>query len=239
MRIIVFHYHLLPGGVTQVIKSSAVAALMHIPGIDGITLVSGRTDNSDKLVADIRDSLKGSIPGNIDVESVILPELGYISDMVNYPDQGILEDTLLDRFKGDLWWIHNYHIGKNPFFTEAVLQIGEKFPEQQMVLHIHDFPEAARYLNLATLHQHVTRVLYPVSSNVKYVTINSRDKDYLVAAGVPEEMDFILNNPVETLEMERGDGRTEKRGGKIDNVLSKSTAAYIEGAPFMIYPVRT
>ena len=60
VRLVVFHYHLLPGGVTQVIKSSAIAALKHIPGIEGITLVSGREENSGKLTAEIRDGLKSS-----------------------------------------------------------------------------------------------------------------------------------------------------------------------------------
>ena len=51
-------------------------------------------------------------------------------------------------------------------------------------------------------------------------------------------MVFLLNNPVEPLEREKGDGRKETER-KIGKALSKSTASYIEGAPFMIYPVRT
>lgn len=237
MRLIVFHYHLLPGGVTQVIKSAAIAALRYIPGIDGITLVSGKSDNSGKVVSEIRDGIKSFI-SNADVDSVTIPELGYISDMDNYPDPGILTDTLLNRFKGDLWWIHNYHIGKNPFFTEAVLQIAEHIHEQHIVLHIHDFPEAARYLNLEALHTHVTMPLYPVSSNIKYVTINGRDREFLTAAGIPEEMVFLLNNPVEPLEREKGEWRKET-GRRIEKVLSRSSSSYIKGAPLIIYPVRT
>lgn len=237
MRLIVFHYHLLPGGVTQVIKSAAIAALRYIPGIEGITLVSGKIDNSNKVVSEIRDGIKSFI-SNADVDSVTIPELGYISDMNNYPDPDILAYTLLNRFKGGLWWIHNYHIGKNPFFTEAVLQIAENIQEQHIVLHIHDFPEAARYLNLTALHRHVTIPLYPVSSNIKYVTINCRDREFLTAAGIPEEIVFLLDNPVEPLKREEGDGRKET-GRVIEKVLSRSSSSYIKGAPLVIYPVRT
>lgn len=237
MRLIVFHYHLLPGGVTQVIKSAAIAALRYIPGIEGITLVSGRIDNSNKVTSEIRDGIKGFISHG-DVDSITIPELGYISDMESYPDPIVLTNTLRKKFKGDLWWIHNYHIGKNPFLTEAVLQIAENFPDQQIVLHIHDFPEAARYQNLKTLHMQVKMPLYPVSSNVKYVTINSRDREFLTAAGIPEKMVFLLNNPVEPLEREKG-VRSKKTESRIEKVLSRSSASYIKGAPLIIYPVRT
>ena len=238
MRLIVFHYHLLPGGVTQVISSSAIAALRYLPEIDGITLVSGKKDNADNVVAGIRAKLDGTIFDKSDIISVTLPELEYMSDMERHPDLKSLKNTLKKRFAGHLWWIHNYHLGKNPVFTEAVLQIAEESPEQKIVLQIHDFPEASRYKNLEDLHEHVTHPLYPIYSNIRYVTINSRDRDYLTTAGIPKEMVFLLNNPVEPLEREKGDGRKET-GRKIGKALSKSTASYIEGAPLMIYPVRT
>ena len=220
------------------IKSSATAALRDIPEIDGITLVSGRIDNVQKVTSEIRENLRNFI-SSIKVDSVVLPELGYISDMENYPDPETITDTLLDRFKGDLWWIHNYHIGKNPFFTEAILQIAENFPQQQMVFHIHDFPESGRYTNLSSIHRYVTSPLYPVSSNVKYVTINSRDRNYLIRAGIPDDMVFLLNNPVGPIKKEKGERRLETDRNAIDKVLSNSAPSYIKGAPLLIYPVRT
>ena len=236
MRLIVFHYHLLPGGVTQVIKSSAIAALKYLPEIDGITLVSGKKDNTDNVVAGIREKLDDSVCNESDIVSATLPELEYISDMEKHPDPESLKNTLRKRFAGHLWWIHNYHLGKNPVFTEAVLQIAEEFPEQKIILQIHDFPEASRYRNLEVLHKHVTRPLYPIYSNIRYVTINSRDSTYLIAAGIPKEMVFLLNNPVEAFYEKENTGENYK---KIDKVLSGSSPSYIEGAPLIIYPVRT
>ena len=236
MRLIVFHYHLLPGGVTQVIKSSAIAALKYLPEIDSITLVSGKKDNSGNVAAEIRKNLDGNISDKSDILSVSLPELDYMSDMEKLPNTESLIKILKKRFAGHLWWIHNYHLGKNPVFTEAVLQIAEELPEQKMILQIHDFPEASRYKNLEVLHKYVTHPLYPIFSNIRYVTINDRDSTYLIAAGIPKEMVFLLNNPVEAFQEKEN---TRENYKKIDKVLSGSVPSYIERAPLIIYPVRT
>jgi len=235
VRLVVFHYHLLPGGVTQVVTSSAIAALNFLPEIDGITLVSGKKDNTENVAYNIKTGLNNTVSSKAVVDYITLPELSYISDMNKYPDPENLKKTLLSHFKGDFWWIHNYHLGKNPFFTEAILQIAEENPEQKIVLQIHDFPEESRYSNLEALHKYVYQPLYPVYPNIKYVTINSRDRNYLITAGIPEKMVFLLNNPVEKLQIT--DNRNDYT--KIDRILSESEASYIKGAPLMIYPVRT
>lgn len=238
MRLVIFHYHLLPGGVTQVITSSAIAALKYLPDVDGITLVSGKKDNTDNVIRIIRSKLDSNICKKSEVDCVTIPELDYISDMKNYPDPESIKNTLLNNFGGDLWWVHNYHLGKNPFFTEALLQIAEELNKQQIVLQVHDFPEASRYKNLEILHKYVTRPLYPILSNIKYVTINSRDRKYLLKAGIPNEIVFLLNNPVETLS-DNGIKESRSYYTKIDKILSKSVPSYIKGAPLAVYPVRT
>lgn len=238
MRLVVFHYHLLPGGVTQVITSSAIAALKYLPNIDGITLVSGKKNNSDNVIKNIRSKLDSTVLGKTEINYVTLPELDYISDMKNYPNPEALKQILNDHFAGALWWVHNYHLGKNPFFTEALLQIAEEYPEQKIVLQIHDFPEASRFNNLETLLKNVTLPLYPNTQNIKYVTINSRDRNYLTTAGIPKEMVFLLNNPVENLPLEETD-RYRNNYSKIDKFLTKVSPSYIQGAPLLIYPVRT
>ena len=235
MRLVIFHYHFLPGGVTQVVTSSAIAALNYLPEIDGITLVSGKKDNTENVVYNIKTGLNNSVQKKSVIDYMTLPELGYISDMDRYPDTENLKKILLSQLKGDLWWIHNYHLGKNPFFTEAILQIAEENPEQKIVLQIHDFPEESRYSNLEALNKYVTRPLYSVCSNVKYVTINSRDRKYLITAGIPERMIYLLNNPVESLKNKDDTNYYTK----IDKILSKSKPSYIKNAPLIIYPVRT
>ncbi len=234
----VFHYHLLPGGVTQVITSSAIAALKYLPDIEGITLVSGKKDNTDNVIKNIRANFDSAVSGKSKIDCVILPELDYISDMKSYPDPESIKNILLNHFEGDLWWVHNYHLGKNPFFTQALLQIAEELNNQQIVLQVHDFPEASRYKNLETLYKYVTRPLYPILPNIKYVTINSRDREYLLKAGIPNKMVFLLNNPVETL-IKNGIKENRNYYTEIDNILTKSVPSYIKGAPLAVYPVRT
>ena len=238
MRLVIFHYHLLPGGVTQVITSSAISALKYLPDIDGITLVSGNDENTENVIANIKTQLKNFKSGEIDVDSFILPQIGYLSDKGIYPDLKNLLDILLKSFAGNIWWIHNYHLGKNPIFTEALLQIAENFPKQKIIMQIHDFPEASRYENLETLYKYVTRSIYPIYSNVRYVTINSRDSTYLTDAGIPKEMVFLLNNPVESIQ-KTGEEDNRYNYKRINRILTKSLPSFIENAPLLIYPVRT
>ncbi|MDA3939967.1 MAG: hypothetical protein PF693_11790 [Spirochaetia bacterium] len=239
MRLVVFHYHLLPGGVTQVISSSAVAALTYLPEIDSITLVSGRNENTKNVISGIRSKLNGKIFNDPEkIQSVTIPELDYITEMNKYPNPEHIKRTLQNNFEGDLWWVHNYHLGKNPFFTDALLQAAVENPKQKIVLQIHDFPEASRFINLETLHKHVSLPIYPVLPNIKYVTINSRDRNYLTTAGIPNKMVFLLNNPVENLQNNNIEN-DRFIYNKIDKILSKSEPSYIKAAPLIVYPVRT
>ena len=53
---------------------------------------------------------------------------------------------LQERFGGDnaVWWVHNYHLGKNPLFTEALLRLAADPRGPRLVLQPHDFPEAGQ-----------------------------------------------------------------------------------------------
>ena len=237
MRLVIFHYHFLSGGVSQVITSSSISILKYIPEVKEIILVSGKKDNIDNIISSITTKID-SIKRKTQIRSVIVPEIGYITDLNNIPSVKDLKQIVNKQFKGCLLWIHNYHLGKNPVFTEAILQIAEENPEQKIVLQIHDFPEASRYGNMVNLNRNIKHHLYPISPNIKYITINSRDYKFLITAGVPKEIVFILNNPVEPLKRETGDRRQETER-RIEKVLSKYSTSYIKGASLLIYPVRT
>ncbi len=124
-----------------------------------------------------------------------LPEIDYAS--VRPSTQG-LADLLLARFgRNDaVWWIHNYHLGKNPLLTEVVLRLAGLPDGPRLVLQPHDFPEAGRYANLAALERVVTLPLYPSGPRVRYALINRRDLGLLKGAGMPESRLFLLENPV-------------------------------------------
>ena len=95
-----------------------------------------------------------------------------------------------------VWWVHNYHLGKNPAFTSALIDVLENEPGQRAIFQIHDFPECARFENLAELRAHVTGSIYPVLPNLAYATINFRDRRLLIEAGIPDSAVVALPNPV-------------------------------------------
>ncbi len=234
MHITIFHYHLLPGGVTQVILSSVVSMLKYIPEITGITLVSGREENTENVLGEIRDNVPLSIRNEIKVE--IVQELRYLSDQPSVPDTEEMVRILTKRFAPGIWWIHNFHLGKNPIFTKSLLIIAETCKNVKMIMHIHDFPECGRFQNIRALRSYISEDLYPQSNNVKYAVINSRDKQLLAEAGIHKESIFLLDNPVKKTDPLpfRPDTYT-----KMDNFFSGTEHSYIPKAPILIYPVRS
>ena len=182
MNLYIFHYHLLPGGVTTVIRDGARVLLAHrglFPGLDRLVVVAGGDDGGG-LVAP--------------VERCRLDAVGYDDAPATAGGQRQLADLLLRRFGDGVWWIHNHHLAKNTRFTGAVLAAAAD--GQPMILQIHDFPENARPANLARLHAEVPASPYPGGDNVRYAVLNRRDHDALVAAGCPAERVVLLGNPV-------------------------------------------
>ncbi|WP_319559040.1 hypothetical protein [Marispirochaeta sp.] len=190
--ITIFHYHLLPGGVSSVIALSAEAMARNIPELKSITLVSGTVENTSEMAESISHRIAGS---GVEIKTAVLPDIGYVTGMASAPSVPAIKSHLR-RFAGSFWWIHNYHLGKNPQFTQAILEILREDPRQQLLFHIHDFPECARYENLQRLNTAITLNPYPQGPNVRYALINKRDKKLLAQSGLPQEDLFLLNNPV-------------------------------------------
>ena len=184
MNLYIFHYHLLPGGVTTVIRDGARALLAHrglFPGLNRLVVVAGGDDG-------------GGL--GAPVERCRLDAVGYDDAPATDAGQRRLADLLLRRFGDGVWWIHNHHLAKNTRFTGAVLAAAAA--GQPMVLQIHDFPENARPANLARLRDEVPASPYPGGDNVRYAVLNRRDHDALAAAGCPGERIALLGNPVRT-----------------------------------------
>ncbi len=194
-RLTIFHYHLLPGGVTDVIILSARALLKHMPSLEKITLVYGRDENIDKVRNRI---LRNMIPEQTDkLQMDHLPLIDYREkvDLSLTPDRII--DVLKRRYGGqdNLWMIHNYQLGKNPPFTQALISTAQE-REQPLLFQIHDFPECSRYANLKALIEGTEGNIYPQTKNTAYCVINARDYNLLREAGIHDENLTLLNNPV-------------------------------------------
>ncbi|MDC7124147.1 MAG: hypothetical protein PQJ46_01175 [Spirochaetales bacterium] len=197
-RITIFHYHLLPGGVTNVILLGVKSLILNASNLESIRIVCGKAENTNiiekKLLEEIKKSGK-----NIFFEIRVEPTIDYLTNNSRLNPEKIeaLALKLHESYGDSFWWIHNYHLGKNPLFTAAVIHTAKQFPEQRILLHIHDFPECARYDNLDKLFLAGIKNPYPVTKNIDYALINSRDKKILEEAGIPSEKLFLLNNPVE------------------------------------------
>jgi glycosyltransferase involved in cell wall biosynthesis len=239
MKLAVFHYHLRPGGVTGVVTQACVALGRHGRTVEEITLVSGSGENADA----VRARIEAGAP-ELPVTVRVHPELRYVSEQ-----DDIAMDELERRIESLLrreylaadtvWWVHNYHLGKNAAFTAALIELLESEPAQRAVFQIHDFPECARFENLAEVRTHVPGRVYPVLPNLAYATINMRDRRLLVEAGLPEGAVFALPNPVPTTVA--GGTRTAARAevtGRLAQAFGGRFPAFDPDGRLLLYPVR-
>ncbi|MFO7849428.1 MAG: hypothetical protein R6V67_05675 [Spirochaetia bacterium] len=246
----IFHYHLLTGGISQVISASLSALLSSEtdPPISGIQLVCGSEKNAEAVSEEIRSAAASAGREDLNVDLHVLPEIRYFSEMEEIPEPEKIKEMLLGRFGGGIWWVHNYHIGKNPLFTEALLRIAEKNREQRMVFHIHDFPESGRFNNLELLYSHISTGLYPLGPHIRYAVINGRDYSILSEAGIPEDCLFLLDNPVapsgksgprEEEENTDTDKEAGSPAGLVRDYCSSESSWWEEAGKLALYPIRS
>ncbi len=240
-HLVIFHYHMLPGGVTDVIVQSVMALAQSSRYITRITLVCGRSDNTDHVYKWLTAYLsRHKYPLKLDIH--IMPEIDYLnhSDKLTDLKQRLaaLQKMLISMFASPsgIWWIHNYQLGKNPLFSEVILRIIDSGIGQRIMLQIHDFPEAGRPYNLLKLKRIVGHPLYPVADKVRYLVINSRDSSILRQAGLPADLVYLAENPISpfarhTQEPARVKQILSSCGGLPGRELNTDT-------PLVIYPVR-
>ena len=234
-NLVIFHYHFLPGGVTDVVTSAVISYLTHNEFINRITIVSGRPANLDRLIQKIKETIPTS--RTLSIESHIISSIDYQENLSNDVTTESIKREILDNFSSNknIWWIHNYHLGKNPYFTEALLEISNK-GIQNMIFQIHDFPECSRYALMNRLNKKISLDLYPQNKNTKYVVINNRDYKNLIDAGINEKTVTLLENPIQCIDWIP----------EIDNQVLHSLSEHYSSAfpgwknnkSYMLYPVR-
>ncbi len=253
-ELVIFHYHLLPGGVTSVItdqvKAIAAFDMSKTAGkvhgtVERIRIVTGRVENTERIGRDIQAYFFDRNI-NIQFEIELLPEIDYLdissqSSGIERQDAEHLIDLLSKRYlnRDSIWLIHNYHLGKNPLFTRALVEIAERYPEQRIILQIHDFPESGRYEYLNILLKTFSPAStgpYPVRGNVRYAVINERDKNILVNSGIPREYVFLLENPMSVRERSFTAGEQRHLKDRIYSYYSKEAEAAT--GKLLLYPIR-
>ena len=254
-RVVIMHYHLKPGGVTSVIRDDVRALRRYSTRFERITVLTG----SDEGAAAFRRALEADAESQElsrpapELEVVVAPELDYREDCeqlsLHEPLRKLLQGFLSDAA---VWWVHNYHLGKNPVFTEVLLELLDEHPGQRALLQIHDFAECGRYHNLARLQGCLTRDPYPTTPNLRYLTINARDCELLVAAGIPASQVWTLHNPVPPRptsalsgpEASASEAAGAPRGRRAVRIALAEAFGIHDGQfdaelPMVLYPVRT
>ena len=239
MKLVVIHHHLLPGGVTGVIVDGCRAIIRFLPEVESITLVCGRRENVEAVRALILEGMDERLTdGSFRID--VLPEIDY-DDHGGSGSSSEVRDLLTGRYSRDdsIFWIHNFHLGKNPAYTKALIDMAQNQPSQRFIFQIHDFPECARYENLARLNREISGTLYPIGSNVLYAVINARDREALINSGVPDWAVRVQENPVaRSPEPVDGSNTTATRRKLFDLFGSRFPAAEPD-SPILLYPVRT
>jgi len=202
--LIIFHYHLLRGGVTSAVLGS-LAALASSGWLEGrrIRLLVGRDEG-------VAAFLEAPFLKSLDVAVAVHPGLDYRDD--SWPDENrYREDVrrltrwLLEQARGEtLFWLHNATLGKNPLVTAAWREATEEAARRNLpfrfLYHIHDFAECGRLQNLERLARCWTTgglsVLYPENETSAFAVLNTADENRLKAAGVPPERVFLIPNVV-------------------------------------------
>ena len=259
MHVIVLHHHLRPGGVTDVVVRATRALLHRSALIDGVKIVVGSNEGVDQATARL-----ASVGGRASIEVIPelgYVEQDYIVEYAARATPGaakragprgkerscdvaVAADALaerivarLQRFVSDdaVWWVHNPHLGKNPAVTLAFYRCLKRFSNQRVVFHLHDFPEAGRYQNLRYLRRAGIERSYPRTPRLRYVCINTRDRDILQAAGVTDA--YYLRNPVE-IDRDAGTDRSATAVARAELQRRFATLGLPPADRVLLYPVR-
>lgn len=197
----VVHYHLLPGGVTSVIRDGLRAIIAHRPGLlRSIRLIAGRPEGVDALLTSLRVAVADAGAGTV-VAACVDPRLDYAQ---REPAE-LQAWSAGVRGPDAVWWVHNHHVGKNLPFTRALLREAVR-GDRRVLLQIHDFPECGRLDGYAAVRGALGAGLYPFAPHLRYAVINRRDHAALRAAGVPDAFLHLLWNPLAPSPVERGRG---------------------------------
>jgi glycosyltransferase involved in cell wall biosynthesis len=226
LRLGTMHYHLKPGGVTSVMRDTATALSSHSRyeslHIDVFARV-GSEEHARRIFAGARGETAGQL------RIVDIPELAYLKE--SYPSKdafveaaeqlgrNILKHVAPDQSTPEYPYIlhsHNVSLGKNPVATMALKLVAEKAAEQCLPIwfinQIHDFAENNRPELMRTLFNCTGRrdetfarsFMYPNTSNMIYLTINSADIDNLIKFGIARNRIFLLPDPIDSRPYEEG-----------------------------------
>lgn len=235
LRLVIIHYHLERGGVTQVINNHIQSLAASItPKIEEVLILHGGRSSGWP-----DSSSFSNLP--YPVRQITIQELEYddANSTTSLEDcdraiQGVIREEKLTP-KDTLFHFHNHSLGKNASLTHSVSSIAES--GFHCLLQIHDFAEDFRPDNYQHLlkfanrhHFEIDRFLYPIAGHIHYAVLNSRDYKLLQHAGIPQTALHLLPNPV-TLPPDLPDRNDARAELNVHLSVDFST-------PYILYPVR-
>jgi glycosyltransferase involved in cell wall biosynthesis len=192
-KIDIVHYHLKPGGVTQIILSQ-IESLKLQWGKTEIRLLCGECPNPEKFNKHGIELIVNEIFGYADFEESDDKKMVANFQRVKNAAARYFSDDRLVHF-------HNLNLGKNPYWTAAISELS--FNGLKVFNHAHDFSEdrpANQNFMKKIISQHLnmdlTKVMYPDLPNYHIGVLNNHDYGRLKKMGFSLERLHYLPNPV-------------------------------------------
>ena len=200
MNVAIVHYHLNPGGVTQVIVNQLKALERKLEEDQQRLSVAVFFDGQD---AGWPKSLSGQT-GRLNVTLCPVPELAYDQETTQARPL-VLVEQLRRKLKElafspneTILHVHNHSLGKNASLPEALVELAKD--GFRLLLQVHDFAEDFRPANYRHLVEALgverLKALYPDAAHVHYATLNTRDQQILQAVGLSHSVVHWLPNPI-------------------------------------------
>ena len=247
LRLMVIHYHLLPGGVASVIRDGLIALDRFGPWdrID-LKILTGSQDSIDSFHRQIKNLSSDQL--HIDIECS--PDLGYqdpsrISSLSEIHELSRKIEKDSTDFQAEVLWIHNPTLGKNPALTAALHDLAHRKPDLRILYQIHDFVECSRFTNLLYLRKffgtHNIKTLYPISPSLTIVTLTETDRERMIEAGYPKAAVKTLCNPVMVESKPEPFSPNERKelDHRIREWSNHQGFQFTEGGKWLFAPIRT
>lgn len=239
MDLVILHYHLNRGGVTRVIENHLRALATLDPARRpkrALIAYGGRAADWDR-------TLDQQLP--FPVQLVEIPELDY-DELHSTSGRELLaairKSLVSFECKSDstILHAHNHSLGKNaalPHGVAALARDGWRF-----LLQVHDFAEDLRpdnyghLMHVAGSRAELHATLYPQAPQIHYATLNPRDHQLFLDAGLPESRLHRVPNPVVGLAASSQSNHEQVQTAAREKLRSLHAVAVDQ--TYVLYPVR-
>jgi len=224
LRIGQLHYHFRRCGVRTVIENllRGLIAYSSFERIEFDLISSDAPQAPGREVIDSLQVFAEQHAQEVSIHPIEMPELDYHMEPAANREQLFAESTdianrILELLRLDqhtkrnpyVLHVHNINLGKNPRLTLALKLLADRLEEEDLpawiLYQMHDFAEDHRPANWAALcncsgtydRKLAVEIMYPTSSRVRWICINSIDREKLIMIGLNPNAVSVLPNSVD------------------------------------------